>query len=175
MPDNNLLRKTWLGIGLKGGIILNVGGERIEGRVFNLQNVSNQAHFSLSNYRLGVGLGVSGGLIAICVLNCLNIHELNGRSNDGWDVNISLGGNWGKLVKTLKDYKFFFAVANIGPKIRIQGPNLETIRNCLHYLYNAYGAATAGNELKVICFDIPAGLGFEVSIAYSFGGRIKIY
>jgi hypothetical protein len=177
MPDDYFLSRTWLGIGLKtGGVLFVVGLENTEGKVFNLQNVSNQKNFSLLNARLGAGLGGGTGLIAMCVFNCPNIRQLHGRSNDDWGVNISLGEKWDKLVKALKNYKFFSTIAKIGTKIRIHDPkDLEDIRNCLHYLYNEYDIATAGNEPKVICFDTPAGLGLELSITYSFGGKIEIW
>jgi hypothetical protein len=180
MPDDYFLSRTWLGIGLKtGGVAVFVGLENTEGIVFNLQNPSNQKHFSLTNARLGLGLGGGTGLIAMCVFNCPNIRQLHGKSNDDWGINISLGEKWDALVKTLKNYKFFLTIAKIGTRIRIHDPkDLENIRNCLHYIYNEYDTANArikSNEPKVICFDTPVSAALELSITYSFGGKIEIY
>ncbi len=167
---------TWLGIGEKtGGIVAVVGIEDTEGMIFNLANPSNRAWFSLVNARIGLGLGGGTGLVALCVLNCPNIRTIHGTSCDDWGVNISLGGKWDDVIKTLKNLKFFATVAKIGKHLRITSPkDIENIRNALHYLYNVYDA-TQGSEPKVICFDTPLGLGLEVSAFYAFGGRIDIY
>lgn len=173
---DDILSKTWLGIGEKtGGMLFVVGMEGTEGGVFNLANPSNKAWFSLLNARLGVGLGGGAGLVAMCVFNCPNIYQLNGTSNDDWGINISLGAKWDKVAKALKNYKFFSTVAKIGSKIRIHNPkDLDSIRNSLHYIYNEYDIATMGGAPKVINFDTPAGAGLEVSATYSFGGKIEI-
>jgi hypothetical protein len=174
---NDILSKTWLGIGEKtGGVLFVVGMEGTEGGVFNLANPSRRAGFSLLNVRLGLGLGGGIGLVAMCVFNCSNIWQLNGQSNDDWGVNVSLGGKWDDVAKALKNYKFFTTVAKIGSKLRLNNPkDIETIRNCLHYIYNEYDIATMGNTPKVISFDTPIGAGLEVSATYSFGGKIEIH
>ncbi len=177
MAKDDILKRTWLGIGEKtGGVLFVVGMEGTEGVVFNLANASNRAGFGLLNARLGVGLGASAGLVAMCVFNCSNINQLHGTSADDWGISISLGAKWDKVAKALKNYKFFTTVAKIGSKVRITDPkDLESIRNSLHYIYNEYDMATMGNVPKVISFDTPAGVGLEVSATYSFGGKIEIY
>jgi hypothetical protein len=63
----------------------------------------------------------------------------------------------------------------MGQEIKISDPkDLDSIRNSLHYIYNEYDIATMGNTPKVISFDTPAGVGLEVSVTYSFGGKIEI-
>lgn len=171
------MKRTWLGIGEKtGGVLFVVGMEGTEGVVFNLANASNRAGFGLLNARVGLGLGGSAGLVAMCVFNCTNINQLHGTSADDWGVSISLGAKWDKLAKALKNYKFFGTVAKLGSKVRITDPkDLESIRNSLHYIYNEYDMASMGNVPKVISFDTPAGVGLELSATYSFGGKIEIY
>lgn len=174
----DILKRTWLGVGLKtGGVLFVVGMEDTEGEVFNLHNVSNHAGFSLLNARIGLGLGGGAGLVAMCVFNCPNIYQLHNTESSDWGVSISLGAKWDKVAKALKNYKFFTTVAKIGTKIRITDPkDLESIRDALHYMYNEYDMATMGKAVpKVINFDTPAGGGLEVSATYSFGGKIKIY
>lgn len=175
---DDILKRTWLGIGLKtGGILGIVGMEDTEGEVFNLSNPATHNGFSLLNARLGVGLGGGSGLVAMCVFNCPNINQLHNTESADWGVALSLGAKWDKVAKALKNYKFFATVAKIGTKIKITDPkDLESIRNSLHYMYNEYDMATMGKATpKVINFDTPAGAGLEVSISYSFGGKIKIY
>ena len=173
---SDISKNTWLGIGEKtGGMLFVVGMEGTEGLVFNIDDTSKRAGFGLLNARLGLGLGGGAGLIAMCVFNCPNIYSLNGKSNDDWGVNISLGAKWDKVAKALKNYKFFASVVKIGSKLKISDPkDLDNIRNALHYLYNEYDIASAGGDPKVICFDTPAGVGLELSATYSFGGKIEI-
>jgi hypothetical protein len=172
----DIFERTWLGIGEKtGGMLFVVGMEGTEGKVFNLANTSRRANFSLLNARLGLGLGGGAGLVAMCVFNCPNISSLNGKANDDWGVNISLGAKWDKVAKALKNYKFFKTVIKIGTKLKINDPkDLDSIRNSLHYLYNEYDMATMEGTPKVINFDTPLGAGLEVSATYSFGGKIEI-
>jgi hypothetical protein len=174
----DILKRTWLGIGLKtGGILGIVGMEDTEGKLFNLHNTSSRAHFSLLNARLGIGLGGGTGLVAMCVFNCPNISQLHKKESSDWGVNLSLGGKWDDVAKALANYKFFATVVKIGSKLNITNPkDLESIRNSLHYMYNEYDMAKMGKAIpKVINFDTPAGAGLEVSASYSFGGKIKIY
>ncbi|HUF05719.1 MAG TPA: hypothetical protein VMM38_16275 [Aridibacter sp.] len=171
------MKRTWLGIGEKtGGVLFVVGLEDTWGGIFNLSNPSSRAQFGLANARVGLGLGGGAGIVAMCVFNCLNINQLHGTESSDWGVNISLGAKWDKVVKALKNYKFFTSVVKIGSKLKIHDPkDLESIRNSLHYIYNEYGVATAaGSSPTVICFDTPAGIGLEVSATYSFGGKIEI-
>lgn len=174
---SDIMSKTWLGIGEKtGGVLFVVGMEGTEGMVFNLANPSSRAGFGLLNARIGIGLGGGAGLVAMCVFNCPNVYQLDGKANDDWGINISLGAKWDKVAKALKNYKFYSTVVKIGSKIRITDPkDLDSIRNSLHYIYNEYDIATMDGVPKVICFDTPAGIGLEVSATYAFGGKIEIY
>ena len=167
--------RTWLGIGEKtGGTLFVVGMEGTEGMVFNLGNMSARAGFSLMNVRLGVGLGGGIGLVALCVFNCDNIWRINNTSADDWGVNLSLGGQWSKIAKGLKNYKFFTTVARVGAKLRRFVPeDAENLRNSLHYLYNTFDVG-ASSEPKAVMIDTPIGVGLEASINYSFGGKIEI-
>ena len=168
--------QTWLGIGEKtGGTLFVVGMEGTEGMVFNVGNTAVRNNFSLMNARLGIGLGGGIGMVALCVFNCDSIWRINNTSANDWGVNISLGGQWSKIAKALKNYKFFTTVARVGAKLRRFVPeDAESIRNSLHYLYSEYDVASAGNAPKVVSIDIPIGVGLEASINYAFGGRIEI-
>ncbi len=174
---DGIMRNTWLGVGTKsGGIVLFGGFENTTGTVMNMQNISDKAGFCLNNARLGLGLGWGSGLVAMCVFNCPDINQLHGTTNSDWGINLSLGGKWAAVAKVLANYKFFTTVAKIGDKVGVtNGNDIDSLRNGLHYLYNEYDMAACDGTPKVICFDTPAGFGAEVSVSYSFGGRIKIF
>jgi len=157
--------KTWLGIGEKtGGILFVVGMEGTEGMVFNIGNILSRANFSLLNVRLGLGLGGGIGLVALCVFNCDNIYQINNKPSDDWGVNLSVGGQWSKIAKVLKNYKFFTTVARVGAKLRRFVPeDLENLRNGMHYLYTTYDIG-ASSDPKVIAIDTPVGVGLEASM-----------
>lgn len=179
MANNSKFRlNTWLGIGAKyGGFLGFFGAESTQGKIFSIYDASYRHSFSLTNARLGLGLGGGGGLVALCVFNCPNIWQIHNTSNNDWGVNVSLGGKWSAVVKTLSNYKFFTTVAKIGTKLRIHDPkDLDSIRNSLHYLYNEYDVATATPGVpKVVSIDLPAGMGVELSASYSFGGKIQVF
>lgn len=166
-----LERKTWLGIGGKvGGTLFVVGMEDTTGLIFNIGNPNIRAGFSLTSVRLGPGLGGGAGLTAICVFNCDNIWRLHNTQTTDWGVNLSLGEKWDSVVKALKNMKFFAKIARIGPKLKGFKPSdIESLRNDLHYLYNAYDIASSGGDPKVICLDTPASIGLEVSLNYTIG------
>lgn len=168
---------TWLGIGEKtGGMLFVVGMEGTEGKMFNLGNINARCGFSLLNARLGLGLGGGTGLVALCVFNCDSpITRINNTPADDWGVNISIGGQWAKIAKALKNYHFFTTVARVGAKLHGLVPkHSEDIRNAMHYLYNAYDVGSAGAAPKVIAIDTPIGVGLEVSAVYALGGKIEI-
>lgn len=168
--------KTWLGIALKtGGTLFVVGMEGTEGRMFNLQNPNAQYDFSILCARLGLGLGGGTGLSAVCVFNTDNpMVRLHNTETTDWGVNISLGGQWAKIAKTLKNSRFFTRVGRVGAKLgRLVPAEVEAFRNDLHYLYNAMDISTSTGP-KLVTLDTPAGVGLEVSVNYTIG-KIEIH
>lgn len=168
--------KTWLGIALKtGGTLFVVGMEDTEGRMFNLQNLTATYDFSILSARLGLGLGGGTGLSAVCVFNTDNpMVRLHNTETTDWGVNISLGGQWAKIAKALKNRHFFTRVARVGARLqRLVPAEAEAFRNDLHYLYNAFDVGASSGP-KLVTLDTPAGVGLEVSLNYTVG-KIEIY
>lgn len=168
------LGRTWFGVGVKGGGILIAGGvESIYGKLFNLKNPGWHVTFSLMNIRFGLGIGGSGGIVALGVFNSRYIWEIDDTTSSDWGINLAFGNRWSAMAKALKNYKFFAAVGEIGAKLALRPGHLETIRNSMHYLYNAYDIRTGDNAPKTIALDTPVGLGVEASINWC-AGRINI-
>ena len=115
-------------------------------------------------------LGGGAGLIACLVFNCPNLTVLDETDQADWGVNIALGEKWDGVVKALKNYKFFAAIAKVGKSVMKLNPkDIESIRNSMAYLYNAYDMQTMPGP-KMITIDIPgAGVGLEVSANMTMG------
>lgn len=168
------MNDTWLGIGAKTGGFLVCGGvESTVGPIFKLSNTAFRLQFSLTSIRFGLGVGGGTGLVAMCVFNCPHIARLDNMMNYDWGVNLSLGAKWDDVAKTLRNYRFFAAVAAIGTKLAFNPKAIEDIRNVMHYLYNIYDMGTMDNTPTVIAFDTPVGTGVEASINWCVG-RIHI-
>ena len=168
--------RTWFGIAEKtGGTLFVVGMEDTTGMFFNIGNPTARSGFGITSVRLGAGLGGGIGLVAVCVFNCDNIWQLNNTQNNDWGVNISLGGQWAKIAKTLKNAHFFTRVARVGAKLtRLVPTAVEEFRNDMHYLYTAFDIGSMDNSPKVVSIDTPIGVGLEVSINYTIG-KIEIF
>jgi hypothetical protein len=109
------------------------------------------------------------------VFNCDNIYRLHNTKNNDWGVNLSLGGQWSKIGKALRNLGFYGHVARTGASLaRMHGPALESFRNTAHLLYNEFDIASMNSDPKVICIDTPIGVGLEASVNVSFG-KIEIY
>ena len=168
---------TWLGIGLKFGGILGIGGaENTEGIVFNIANPSTRATFRVQSARFGLGLGGGVGLVAACIFNCSNINQLD-HTETGWDwsIGLSLGGRAAQIASSLRNLRFFSAIARVGTALRLTVEDLEVLRNGMHWLYSAYDIGTMANDQpKVILIDTPIGEGIEASFSFS-NGTIEIH
>lgn len=174
MPYNN--NTSWIGVGEKtGGMLAVAGVEDTEGILMNCGNTTNRTGFGIMSVRIGLGLGASTGLVVMAVFNCNNIWRINNTQNNDWGVNLSLGENWAKVAKGLKNMGFFSRVARVGANMaHMGGDSIDEFRNVMHYLYNEMDIATMNSDPKVIVIDTPIGVGLEASVNYSFG-TISIY
>lgn len=181
--SNKFLLNTWMGIGIKhGGFLGFIGGESTNGRFFSLYDpMAFQAGFSLTNARLGIGLGGSAGAVLMMAFNCPNLWRLNGEPASDWGLNITMGKRWSELLTALQHHKMIPIVANVAKSLKnspsgvLQLEGLESCRNFLHYIYNAWDLGLMDNKPKFMSIDIPlTGKGLEISATYSFGGRIYI-
>ncbi len=167
------LHETWLGIGVKAGGMLGVGGvESVSGTFYNLKNPRITHRFSMVSSRWGFGLGGGGGLVAIGVFKLNGLAWLDGRVMEDWGVNVDMGGKWAHLAKALEVKKFFRNVklARVLGHIVV---NLDEIRDAMHYIYNAYEFDAKGDHPSV-SLDVPfAGAGLELS-AFKTSGRMWI-
>jgi hypothetical protein len=168
--------KTWLGVGVKGGgMLFVVGLEEMEGNIWHMASpVRNW--FSVMSVRLGLGLGGSIGLVAICIFNCENAKtRLDKTSLNDWGINVAITGKWSAVAKALKNAGFWGRIAKLGLKrgtrlaVADTLENVELLRNDLHLIYNGLDIATSNGEPKVIVIDSPAGVGLELSVNYSLG------
>lgn len=148
--------KTWWGFGYKyGGFLVAAGMETTEGFIYNSKSLSWCEKFTLTNVRLGLGLGGGIGAVAVLAFNAPSLAALDGMEITDWGVNISLGGK-------------ISAMFNAMTKSHLLASDLEDIRNGLHQLYTVYDFASRGSAPKIISFDL-GGLGAELSANYVLG------
>lgn len=182
MSDWNKFKlNTWLGIGAKGGGFLGFfGAESTYGRLFSLYDTSYQADFSLTNARLGLGLGGSVGAVALLVFNCPNLWRINGDSASDWGVSFTMGKRWSEVATLIRHQRLLPVLAKLAKQVKYKQrvralEDMEKLRNDLHQIYNLIDLGTMDNKPKVMSIEIPlSGKGFEISASYSFGGQIYI-
>ncbi len=164
---------TWLGVGVKSGGILGIGGvESTSGIFFNVGNPSYTHTFSMTSSRWGLGLGGGGGLVGICVFKLNALAWLDGQVIEDWGVNVSMGGRWKDVAKVLQAKRFFHHIKMV-KAIGSLVTNLDEVRNIMHYLYTAYDFDANGDH-PMLSFDIPAaGIGLELS-AFKTSGKMWI-
>lgn len=158
--------KSWIGYGVKyGGILIVPGMETTQGVIYNVQSFSWKEMFTMTSYRLGLGIGGSISAVAICAFHCASLGQMDGLEVTDWGVNISLAG--------ADISPMFEALAKIGVNADNITPNrIEEIRNGMHYLYNAYDIASMDASPKIVAFDL-GGIGAEVSVNYT-SGKLEI-
>lgn len=168
--------QTWLGVGVKGGgTVFVVGLEEIEGNIWHMGSPASN-WFSVMSVRLGLGIGASVGLVAICIFNCDSAKvRLNKTSLNDWGVNVAISGKWSAVAKGLKNAGFWTRIAKLGlnrgtrKTVAKSLEHAEDFRNDLHHIYNGLDIATSNGEPKVIVIDSPAGIGLELSVNYTLG------
>lgn len=161
---------TWVGLGGKvGGSLGFIGAESADGYVWNVGYPQHVHPLNITSFRFGPGLGGGVGMVAMFVFNCGNIASLNNTTNSDWSINVSLAGKWSELVKGLKKYKFFIALAKYMDNT-MTPDDMSSIRNGLSYLYSAAEISGMDYSPKTITLDIPAaGIGVELSMSFMLG------
>jgi hypothetical protein len=171
-PLHNKFLSRWLGFGVKSGGQLLIGG--VESVTAYLVNLGDYETFDLQivSSRWGLGLGGSGGLVAVLGFGFSVPYEMHGKSVRDWGVNIALTE---KLIsqgtiRALQASKPFLdgfkngtyvAPALNTTKVLAQAKHLEHLRNLLHTLY---GAFEASQRRGVVVIDLPLlGVGLEIS------------
>ena len=156
-----------------------VGLEEVEGNIWHMSSTARN-WFSVMSVRLGLGLGGSVGLVAICIFNCDSAKvRLNNTSLNDWGVNVAIAGRWAAVAKGLKMSGFWARIAKLGLKRGTRKAVAGTLqhadefRNDLHLIYTGLDIESSNGEPKVVVIDSPAGVGLELSINYTLG-KIEI-
>lgn len=165
--------ETWVGIGIKSGGSLLIGGvETTTGKFFNVGNPGVTYNFNIVSRRWGLGLGGGGGLVVIFVFKLKSLYWLNHRSVDDWGVNISIGGKQFEILKFLANKNFFHTVRYVGRSLNLLTNYIEDFRNVSSFLYNVNDFDSKADH-PILSLDVPGvGLGLELSAFKSYG---KIY
>ena len=171
---------TWIGVGNKsGGILFVIGMEGTSGRLWNVGNTRFLVDFSITNARIGAGLGGSvAQLVLVAAFNCPSGRELMQVGVNDWSVNVALGNRWSSVVKGLRRSAICMqAVRILNSSLgKALGANdLDNVRNLASYIFTNFEMHNADSSPKIISIDVPlVGYGVELSASYSFGGKIEL-
>ena len=164
--------KRWLGFGVKSGGQLLIGGvESTTAYMINLGN-GETFHFEVISSRWGLGLGGSGGAVAVMIFGIVEPYDLHARSMNDWGVNIAFTEKlisksviqslvFGKrFIEIYKNHRALNAYRHVRSAFKdIQF--LETMRNALHVAYMGFESSKRSG---VVILDLPfAGVGLEFS------------
>lgn len=180
-PAERKFFKRWLGFGVKSGGQLLIGG--VESTTAYVVNLGDLETFDLQivSSRWGLGLGGSGGAVAVIGFGFRVPYELDHESLNDWGVNVAFTE---KLISKsalqsihhskyfidgLKNGKYVAPTLNARSAFTAVGI-LQNVRNALHTLYGGLEAAKGSG---VIVLDLPLlGVGLELS---AFVTRGKMY
>jgi hypothetical protein len=181
-PEEPKFFKRWLGFGVKSGGQLGIGG--VESTTAYVVNLGSLETFDLQiiSSRWGLGLGGSGGAVAVIGFGFRVPYELDHEPVDDWGVNVAFTEKLisKSLLQSIHHSKHFIdGLKNgkyVAPTLNARKTftavdRLQNIRNLLHRLYGGFEAATKGKG--VIVLDLPLlGVGLELS---AFLTRGKMY
>jgi hypothetical protein len=174
--------KRWLGFGVKSGGQLLIGG--VESVTAYLVNLGDLETFDLQiiSSRWGMGLGGSGGAVAVIGFGFSIPYELHGESVNDWGVNVAFTE---KLVskgalQSIRNSKYFIdgfkSGKYVAPALNMRNTFtaiglLQNVRNALHTLYGGLEAAKGSG---VIVLELPLlGVGLELSV-YATRGTMYV-
>jgi hypothetical protein len=179
-PKKNQERfNAWFGlVGKAGTMFAVVGIETVAGYVASLDDVGKGIAVAASINRLGVGVGVSGGLSFILITGVKSPNDLNGYQQLDKDFNLALGENWGKMGKAAAKVKklspLVQAIIKTGAKtpgalkkILAAEPDkwVELVKAAK--AVKDYGEIDPRGDPNVFMFDVPLlGVGTEASAFY---------
>src|SRR5215213_1406141 len=87
------LNKTWWGYGVKyGGILIAVGAETTQGTIHNLKSYIWKEKFTLTQVKVGAGLGGGIGAVLMLAFNSPSLSALDGAEVTGMSGKIDVGG-----------------------------------------------------------------------------------
>ncbi|MGJ4944282.1 hypothetical protein ACQR1W_27195 [Bradyrhizobium sp. HKCCYLS1011] len=171
-PVEHKSYQRWLGFGVKSGGQLLIGG--VESTTAYVVNLGDLETFDLQiiSSRWGLGLGGSGGAVAVLGFGFTVPYELHRQPLNDWGVNVAFTE---KLVsksalQAIHQSKYFIdgfkngryvAPALNARKTFTAIGLLQNVRNALHTLYGGLEAAKGSG---VIVLDLPVlGVGLELS------------
>jgi len=181
--DEHRFNKRWMGIGAKAGGQLLFGG--VESAAAKMWCLGNGESFNLEiiSGRFGIGLGGSGGAVAVIGFGFSIPYELHGKKSNDWGLSVALTQKFisKSTLQSIRNAKIFLdtldAAGNYVAATRTAAQAfklaeiLQHLRNSLHTVYQ--GLETA-KQSGIIVIDLPlAGAGLELSV-YATRGTMYV-
>jgi hypothetical protein len=182
---------VWFGIGMQGGGVLVGGAQTLYAYMVSLESPlsrnfileigpSGEGWDQLNRLAIGLGGGVGAVLVIISSLFEDPTVELRDLPVGGdWDVNVSLGANWGKVVKSPKLARLApllnraAEIVKKAPKIEkyAKPEQIETLATAIKDAIKsgALGMKTDAYLPQVELLALPVSTGVEFSVGVSWG------
>ncbi|MBL8178273.1 MAG: hypothetical protein JNK48_26595 [Bryobacterales bacterium] len=161
---------TWFGAGVQvGGMGLTSGAAAVLAFVFNLDDPGSYFWLEVPTRRTGWGAGASIAGMAVVITGLYDPYTVAEAPSGSFDFDISLGGRWGSLVKTvdkIPNTRYLLRLARyIGGNVRpkLIGESATAAKLAI----KAAGISVDSNDLEVHMLEIPfLGAGLQGSIYY---------
>jgi hypothetical protein len=164
--------RRWLGIGIKSGGQLGIGGyESTTAFIANLSD-GNTSDFQVISSRWGLGLGGGGGAVVVLMFGVVVAEQFHRQALNDWGLNVTytekliskstlksleMSARFLKLYKHQSAYLAARHVKTAAKDIEF----FQSIRNLTHTVFAGYESA---KKSGVIVIDLPlAGGGLELS------------
>lgn len=163
-------RNTWMAVATKiGGQLVLVGGEYTEGTLVSLSNTHWRYDFNINSFRLGPGVGISGGYVIVFAFNCISPHQLDGTAIEDWGFNVALAAKWKAIAETLGNLKLYTTIGRVGIHMAVGFKDADVLRNAAHTISTALDINNRGSGPTIIALDTPLGAGAEISLVKIYG------
>ena len=169
----------WLGIGVKGGGHVVLGGaDTATVFAFSVDDPRRWAVIQVSMGRVGPGLGASGSLVVVGIANCYDAYALKGFPLAGGDFQIAVGAKWGALLKTAGRLGNLLETVKSGRSakhlINATTFTLAKRQGIINDLKNSFAAlgilkGDGDSGMAVNVVDTPLGAGAELSAYFAWG------
>jgi hypothetical protein len=157
----------WFGIGYKfGGHVIFGGSDYTEAAIWSYDNFSHGFTLAARTWRLGPGLGASGGAVLVLISGLTNPYRIIGHRCSGGDFQANLGTKWGALAKFATRWQHIARVARKAATVRsyVNSDTWQLMLDGVKNLYSVFGHPPNSSSLEVTIADWPGlGGGLEAS------------
>jgi hypothetical protein len=167
--------KVWVGVVAKGGATLFIiGAETLQGTIARLDQINDLSTYwycKALGFRIGPGLGASGGLSLIIVINTQLFGDLHGLDLGGFGLTFAFTDKFGKVPMSIEEFEVLKAFGKSAQWSSKKNPG-NTVTN---FVNNILNGVTSNGQPTGFVIDIPfAGAGLELSAVWTFHYKLEM-